>query len=139
MRQGQCLFSHLSTKSLLPEALRAACPIPYLTDYCRSPGRRAAEPCSMIFTRYKSGLPSVKAKWEQWRPRAPRSYCVNTDQGTESSYDITYMWNLKYGTGTSLVAQWLRIRLPMQGTGVRALVWEDPTCRGATKPMHHNY
>ena len=28
--------------------------------------------------------------------------------------------------GTSLVAQWLRIHLPMQGTWVRALVWEDP-------------
>ena len=40
---------------------------------------------------------------------------------------------------TSLVAQWLRIRLPMQGTRVRALVWEDPTCRGPTKPVHHNY
>ena len=42
-------------------------------------------------------------------------------------------------TGTSLVAQWLRIRLPMQGTWVRALVWEDPTCRGATKPVRLNY
>ena len=41
--------------------------------------------------------------------------------------------------GTSLVAQWLRIRLPMQGTQVRALVEEDPTCRGATKPASHNY
>ena len=41
--------------------------------------------------------------------------------------------------GASLVAQWLRTRLPMQGTRVRALVWEDPTCRGATKPGHHNY
>ena len=41
--------------------------------------------------------------------------------------------------GTSLVAQWLRIRLPMQGTRVRALVREDPTCRGATKPASHNY
>ena len=40
---------------------------------------------------------------------------------------------------TSLVAQWLRICLPMQGTRVRALVREDPTCRGATKPMRHNY
>ena len=39
----------------------------------------------------------------------------------------------------SLVAQWLRIRLPMQGTRVRALVREDPTCCGATKPAHHNY
>ena len=39
----------------------------------------------------------------------------------------------------SLVAQWLRIRLPMQGTQVRALVREDPTCLGATKPVIHNY
>ena len=41
--------------------------------------------------------------------------------------------------GASLVAQWLRICLPMQGTRVRVLVWEDPTCRGATGPMSHNY
>ena len=41
--------------------------------------------------------------------------------------------------GTSLVAQWLRIHLPMQGTRVRALVREEPTCRGATKPVRHNY
>ena len=41
--------------------------------------------------------------------------------------------------GASLVAQWLRIRLPMQGTRVQALVREDPTCRGATKPVGHNY
>ena len=41
--------------------------------------------------------------------------------------------------GASLVAQWLRIRLPMQGTWVRALVREDPTCCGATKPVRHNY
>ena len=34
----------------------------------------------------------------------------------------------------SLVAQWLGVCLPMQGTRVRALVWEDPTCRGATRP-----
>ena len=41
--------------------------------------------------------------------------------------------------GASLVAQWLRIRLPMQGTRVRALVWEDSTCHGVTKPVRHNY
>ena len=39
----------------------------------------------------------------------------------------------------SLVAQWLRICLLMQGTRVRALVWEDPTCRGASGPVSHNY
>ena len=41
--------------------------------------------------------------------------------------------------GASLVAQWLRVCLPMQGTRVRALVWEEPTCRRATKPVSHNY
>ena len=41
--------------------------------------------------------------------------------------------------GASLVAQWLRICLLMQGTRVRALGWEDPTCRGATRPVSHNY
>ena len=43
---------------------------------------------------------------------------------------------------TSLVVQWERICLPMQGTGVWSLVWEDPTCRGTlnscapTEPAH---
>ena len=41
--------------------------------------------------------------------------------------------------GTSLVAQWLRSLLPVRGTRVRALVWEDPTCLRATKPVHCNY
>ena len=45
----------------------------------------------------------------------------------------------KWARQASLVAQWLRICLPMQGTQVRALVWEDPTCRGATRPVSHNY
>ena len=43
------------------------------------------------------------------------------------------------GKGASLVAQGLRVCLPVQGTRVRALVWEDPTCRGATGPVNHNY
>ena len=45
----------------------------------------------------------------------------------------------KWACGASLVAQWLRIHLPMQGTRVRALLREDPTCCRATKPMRHNY
>ena len=45
----------------------------------------------------------------------------------------------KMDRGISLVAQWLRIRLPIQGTRVRSLVREDPTCCVTTKPMHHNY
>ena len=38
----------------------------------------------------------------------------------------------------SLVAQWLRICLLMQGTRVRALVWEDPTCHGAAGSVSHS-
>ena len=35
---------------------------------------------------------------------------------------------------TSLVVQWLRICLPKQGMWVGFMVWESPTCHGATKP-----
>ena len=49
----------------------------------------------------------------------------------------TYL--VKVGLGAFLVAQWLRVCLPMQGTRVRALVPEDPTCRGAAGPVSHNY
>ena len=45
---------------------------------------------------------------------------------------INRIRNEKEVTGASLVAQWLKIPLPMQETRVRALVREDPTCRGAT-------
>ena len=38
--------------------------------------------------------------------------------------------------GPCLVVYWIRVHLPMQGTWVQSLVQEDPTCRGATKPMH---
>ena len=55
------------------------------------------------------------------------------------SYPDTANENEKSRKGASLVAQWLRLCLPMQGTRVRALVWEDPTCRGATRPVSHNY
>ena len=39
----------------------------------------------------------------------------------------------------SLGAQRLRICLPIQDTGVRSLIQEDPTCRGVTKLMPHNH
>ena len=40
---------------------------------------------------------------------------------------------------TSPVVQRLGIHLPMQGTWVQFLVWEDPRCCRSTKPLHHNY
>ena len=56
----------------------------------------------------------------------------NNPQGLSCSEKNKIKW-------ASLVAQWLRVCLPMYGTRVRALVWEDPTCRGATRPVSHNY
>ena len=53
--------------------------------------------------------------------------------------NLSETFSEKSNPGASLLAQWLGIRLPMQGTQVRALVREDPTCRGATKPLRHNY
>ena len=36
------------------------------------------------------------------------------------------------------MVQWLKIYLPAQGSLVRSLVWEDPTCGGATKLVCHS-
>ena len=43
--------------------------------------------------------------------------------------------NLEEKAGISLVVQWLRIHLSMQGMQIQSLVGKrDPTCHGATKP-----
>ena len=39
----------------------------------------------------------------------------------------------------SLMVQWLRICLAMQGTWVKSLAQEDPTRLGASKPARYNY
>ena len=66
---------------------------------------------------------------------------LKTLRGMEEDFEQNFLWNwckMRNG-GASLVAQWLRVCLPMQETRVQALVWEDPTCRGATRPVSHNY
>ncbi|XP_059967992.1 uncharacterized protein LOC132498418 isoform X2 [Mesoplodon densirostris] len=79
--------------------------------------RTDSEPgtCGKTFKGFEKTLAMPLINWE---------LCEN--------FKIIHAW-------TSLVVQWLRIRLPMKGTRVRALVQEDPTCHGATKPMRHNY
>jgi len=46
---------------------------------------------------------------------------------------------IKNKKSASLVAYWLGIHLPMQGTLVESLVQKDPTCHGATNPKYHSY
>ena len=57
--------------------------------------------------------------------------CINTgfQNITQLFFKVTIL-------GTSLVIQWLRICLPMQGTQVQSNQ-EDPTCLGATKSVCH--
>ena len=80
-------------------------------------------------------------KLNRWFPFPQLSYMVRENsKGGWKMYSLAVEPGLNKNsiTRTSLVVQWLRIHLPMQGTWVWALVWEDPTCCGATKPMRHN-
>ena len=56
----------------------------------------------------------------------------------------SFFLSYKQTSRASLLVQWLRVDLVMQGTWVWSLVWEDPTCHGATatiaiKSMPCNY
>ena len=45
-------------------------------------------------------------------------------------------WSLKNAKfQTPLVVQWVGVHLPMQGTQVPSVLWEDPTCHRATKAL----
>ena len=56
-----------------------------------------------------------------------------------ASPKLTQMLDLEDKGKTSVAIQWLSIHLPMQGTWVQSLVWEDSTCHRATKPTYHDY
>ena len=51
---------------------------------------------------------------------------------------INYMKRNRAFPGGAGKCEWVRIWLPSQGTQVQSTVWEDPTCRGATKRMCQN-
>ena len=69
-------------------------------------------------------------------------FSVIDSRRTESIPGLTQFSTLidtvKMPVRASLVVQWLEVCLLMQGTWVQSLVWEDPTCPGATKPGHCN-
>ena len=48
------------------------------------------------------------------------------------------IFSIKTTPRTSLVVQWIRICLPMQGTRLRSLVQEDSICHRATNPVCHS-
>ena len=87
--------------------------------------------------------------WGWWQ--ALRTWGHSHYQWVQKYFDIlttsmgilTSIWRILYPSRSilraSLVAQWLGIRLPMQGTWVRVLVREDPSCCRAAGPVSHNY
>ena len=74
----------------------------------------------------------------QWHDGSHKIMLRERNQRQKSILASKVIW-IKNWWGTSLVAQWLRICLPMQGTQVRSLVQEGPTCCGAAKPVSRNY
>ena len=89
--------------------------------------------CTPIFI---AALFTIARSWKQ-----PK--CPSTDEWIKKMWYICtkeyYSVIKRNEIGASLVVQWLGVCLPIQGTWVRAMVWEDPTCRGAAGPMGHNY
>ncbi|XP_067569199.1 serine/threonine-protein kinase Nek5 isoform X3 [Pseudorca crassidens] len=94
------------------------------------------------------GIPENR---KQWRLETPgtlmsvltaahltsSSFSANDGEFGGENLQIHRPERLRKTVWASLVVQWLRVRLPMQGTQVRAPVWEDPTCRGAAGSVSH--
>ena len=86
-----------------------------------------------------TGLDSSQMSISQRTPKVVGTVLIKGNERDLTTI-CNIQWLIKNTTiGTSLGAQWLRICLPMRGTWVWALVREDPTCCGATKPVCHNY
>ena len=83
------------------------------------------------------GVPMDRGAWWATVHGVPRSRTGLSDYAQPQSFSLLCLENER--SWASLVVQWFRIYLPMQETWVWSLVREDPTCFGATKPMHHSY
>ena len=62
-----------------------------------------------------------------------------TSWATREALNCWYASDISWKSEASAVVQWLEIYLSMKGTPIWSLVWEDPTCHGATEPVCHNF
>ena len=95
-------------------------------------------------TRWKSLWPWVRQIFLKYNTQKLDPWKKILKNWTSLKLRISALWEtlfrgLKTGHRASPVVQWLRICLSMHGTRVQALVREDPTCLGTTKPVRHNY
>ena len=96
---------------------------------------------------WSSGDQGAELTWTSFMPSSLIIYCrtlshsfpgVTSTPATKRTSKLKTFETLSH-LEKHLMAQWLRICLPMQGTRVRALVREDPSCGRAAGPVHHNY
>ena len=91
----------------------------------------------------------VKSRARRWRSRSARPWkeqdlfqntLLPRNEGKRMSQPTNKRsFKKQKSLRTSLVVQWLRIHLPMEGMQVWSLVQEDSTCHRATKSMCCNY
>ena len=94
----------------------ASCSIQALNELDSANPRRITVICPAEFTDSNANL-----VWNY----PHRHQETMSNPGASRPVMLTYKIN---HARTSLVSQWLRIHLPMQGTQVQPLVWEDSTC-----------
>ena len=102
-----------------------------------SPSKKPGAGCHLL----------LQGMMEHVSPMSPTLAGFFTTHATQEAHQYTYSLVKclfksfafkKKGCQTSLVAQWIRIHLPMKGTWVPSLVQEDSTWCGTTKPLHNN-
>ena len=107
-----------------------------------------ASPMQWTWTRsnlrkwWRTGRPGVLQSMRSQRVRydlVTEHTHKHTHTSLSGSYNRTeHLIEINSNEGRSLVVQ-VGNRLPMQGTRIQSLVWENFTCHEATKPMCHNY
>lgn len=78
---------------------------------------------------------SFKCKRKKWKRECDWKL---KDLNFRLNLEENQTWR-KLNHWASLVVQWLEILLPVQGTQVLPLVWEDTTGLRAAKPVCHDY
>ena len=83
---------------------------------------------------------SERWHWHWWcKSNGGKTAGATTNQGCGTYCLVTHTLGLKKKKEGFPGGAVVKNLSPMQGTRVRALVWEDPACRRATKPVSYSY
>ena len=94
----------------------------------------------ILWTAKSGGLQSIESQSRTQLSDWAHIYALLWHTSSTKDMGILQQMEIKLPQNrTSLVVQWLGICLPMQGTWLWSLIWEDFTYHGATNPMRHNF